>query len=583
MSHAVMPLADYVGACDAIREKTGGTEPIKSGELVEQIGAVHTAGKLAALESAEVLKGNLFGNPVTATAVTPITHNTGARLESKNLIDISDWKAVGGTINGITYTQQADGQIHISGTIADNTFSPTYRSGDIPTDKKYKYKLEPGVYSVKRFWLGGYDIEFYVGLRDFNGSHVTNISDENTKITKECYIYCWGVFVHNRITDALDLTIPTQVEHGTVATPYTPYVSDFTKVRTRNLFNEELYTDYSHSDDGITVDYEGSGIFHVHGSATESGFSTKNLYFAIPVSEGDTFTESVEYLSGSTEIPMYMFFGTSATKGNASNWMNCQINASTVVGNTVTRTSTIPSGANYITAFWFYTTASSGAVDIRVRVQLEEGTEATPYVSYTIPAQVKKRGTNILNADELVSDCFAKNEDESLTFTMGGSNQYEGNRFSSRANVWVPKGTLYSLNRIEENSSLENPIVWRLFYSDGTNTTIPNDQYMRTSEKDIIGIDIFGANAEPFGNSVTLRNIKLNLYQWYDYEPYIPPITYPADAEGNLGEVPSISPTMILECPDAEGVNIVAHYLKDIDGAFEERLADLEAAIVENA
>lgn len=30
--YAVMPYADYEAACTAVREKTGGTEPIKSGE-----------------------------------------------------------------------------------------------------------------------------------------------------------------------------------------------------------------------------------------------------------------------------------------------------------------------------------------------------------------------------------------------------------------------------------------------------------------------------------------------------------------------------------------------------------------------
>ena len=242
MSHAVMPLADYVGACDAIREKTGGTEPITSGELVEQIGAVHTAGKLAALESAEVLKGNLFGNPVTATAVTPITHNTGARLESKNLFDISKFAKVNTTINGITYEQLDDGQIHVYGTITTNGINPSYTSETLSTYDEWQ-KLNPGVYSVKRVYVSGYDIEFVVQLRDANGKHITNISDENTTIDQECYIYAYIVYVHSGITDTIDLVMPTQLELGSTATPYTPYVSDFTKVRPRNLFDKNATLD----------------------------------------------------------------------------------------------------------------------------------------------------------------------------------------------------------------------------------------------------------------------------------------------------------------------------------------------------
>lgn len=43
--NAVMPLTDYVAACDAIREKTGSTELIKSGEMPQNINSVFEAGK----------------------------------------------------------------------------------------------------------------------------------------------------------------------------------------------------------------------------------------------------------------------------------------------------------------------------------------------------------------------------------------------------------------------------------------------------------------------------------------------------------------------------------------------------------
>lgn len=42
--YAVMPLADYEDACDAVREKTGGTDTIKSGELGAQIRGISGGG-----------------------------------------------------------------------------------------------------------------------------------------------------------------------------------------------------------------------------------------------------------------------------------------------------------------------------------------------------------------------------------------------------------------------------------------------------------------------------------------------------------------------------------------------------------
>lgn len=42
---AVMPLKDYIDACDAIRSKTASTEVIKSGEIPKKISEVYEAGK----------------------------------------------------------------------------------------------------------------------------------------------------------------------------------------------------------------------------------------------------------------------------------------------------------------------------------------------------------------------------------------------------------------------------------------------------------------------------------------------------------------------------------------------------------
>lgn len=43
--YAIMPISDYVSACSALREKTGGTDLIKSGEMSEKINEVYEKGK----------------------------------------------------------------------------------------------------------------------------------------------------------------------------------------------------------------------------------------------------------------------------------------------------------------------------------------------------------------------------------------------------------------------------------------------------------------------------------------------------------------------------------------------------------
>ena len=49
--NAVMPLDDYINACDVIREKTGESDLIKSGEMAEKINNVFESGKQAKNEA----------------------------------------------------------------------------------------------------------------------------------------------------------------------------------------------------------------------------------------------------------------------------------------------------------------------------------------------------------------------------------------------------------------------------------------------------------------------------------------------------------------------------------------------------
>lgn len=66
-----------------------------------------------------------------------------------------------------------------------------------------------------------------------------------------------------------------------------------------------------------------------------------------------------------------------------------------------------------------------------------------------------------------------------------------------------------------------------------------------------------------------------------EYEPYIEPTEYTANADGTVDGIKSLYPSMTLTS-DTEGVIITAEYIKDIDKAFDERLAEIEKALVNN-
>lgn len=71
--YAVMPYSDYVGACDAIREKDGSSAPIKSGDLRSKILGIETGADVSVVTATapDVLGGRIFvdkdGNPLPGT------------------------------------------------------------------------------------------------------------------------------------------------------------------------------------------------------------------------------------------------------------------------------------------------------------------------------------------------------------------------------------------------------------------------------------------------------------------------------------------------------------------------------------
>lgn len=68
--YVVMPKADYLDACNAIREKTGGTDVIKSGEMGARIRAIETGGLSQVLVKA--------ATPAVASLYGVYDYGTGA-------------------------------------------------------------------------------------------------------------------------------------------------------------------------------------------------------------------------------------------------------------------------------------------------------------------------------------------------------------------------------------------------------------------------------------------------------------------------------------------------------------------------
>lgn len=139
----------------------------------------------------------------------------------RNLIDLSG-VSLEKTVNGITFTKQADGQYHATGTIADPS------QGVSPTVNINQGKVYPaGVYSTARYTVDGKDTEFFVSAYSAKtGAPIRNIDKANTNINEDFVIRSAGIYVNRAITGAIDLTVSTMLNFGSSALPYEPYISD---------------------------------------------------------------------------------------------------------------------------------------------------------------------------------------------------------------------------------------------------------------------------------------------------------------------------------------------------------------------
>jgi hypothetical protein len=223
----------------------------KSLLLKKDFDEVAKAGQLKPIADSECLNSALFGNPVAANDVVSIEHNVPCNLESKNLFS---YKFPSGTFYGMrvpldlpigTYTFSA----RPIGELTENaylliekkptgveTYATIARPIDAKTYKSSSFNVEPGY---------EYDMYLYCGVADYLQSTFDNF----------------------------------QIELGSVATAYTPYISDFSSVEVtrygKNLLDMSKFI-------GKTIsNYGGTLIFNEDGSVTGSGTPTGYVSSAV--------------------------------------------------------------------------------------------------------------------------------------------------------------------------------------------------------------------------------------------------------------------------------------------------------------
>lgn len=569
-------IGDSVKVVGSVRQQNHSLYP-KIKTIADGIKDAYEAGQASAAE----LWTEVRGSTVTATDVNPIEHNTGARLESKNLFDISKFAKVNTTINGITYEQLDNGYIHVYGKIEDNTIDPSYKSEMLDSSERQPM-LPVGytLYTYQKWVTGGY-VSLLIQMGDENNEFVQNLQGTfggSIDIPQSPRFF--RINVDSNITDELDIMIPAQMEAGNKAvTQYTPFVSDFTKVRTRNIY--PFFEDYGRTSSPGTarlLEVLPNG-FIFQGGYEESSHSISSwdngwgvfggdgewLYLraeeTVTISADYTVLEAHESRTGHESIGIW-FYGNNTQYASVTHSIPSEIGKPTRVRATYTV---------YVDGYyWPIFTLNSNKVKIE-NLQIEYGTAATPYVPYTIPAVVTKRGKNF--APPFTASATVDNVTMSIA---NGYVSFEGS---------VPSGGYTGVQLYIPESEAQKFLfpsgTYRTGYFTGVSDTVQFGMRDISTHSWVINIScsvpaklectgyirylFVRITEEMLGKSYPLfvGSCENNeVFGPANYEPYIPPITYPADADGNLGEVPSISPTMILE-PNSDHVMVSCGYYKE--------------------
>lgn len=225
---------------------------------------------------ANALKGTASGEAIAITDASPIEHEMGVKVRSKNLIHFPYEKPAGTSVtkSGVTLTTNADGSITLNGTATGNIFHTLIMP---------YLELQDGTYTLS----GGYRNDPNLAalcIRNPGNTIMASSEGKSAKydtqtagnIIKEAYLYIYNGSTFDNIT------IFPQLEEGTIATTYAPYVEDISTVKVKkygkNLFEATARKEHR----GITFELLDDGTYHVYGTNDGTSESWQDQSITLP-------------------------------------------------------------------------------------------------------------------------------------------------------------------------------------------------------------------------------------------------------------------------------------------------------------
>lgn len=239
-------LKEYLSTlANAFREVLGTTKKINAQNFESEIYSVfakgHQTGKIAGfeqgklelLQDSEYMNAKVSGTAISANDVSEVNHHIDCSLSSKNLLPYSKFKPTQ-TINGITFTNNGDGSITLNGTATAEAIFACIEETKAVSLKVGTYTLSGGLNSS--IYLQGKVVE----------NDIFSIFNKNEKSTFT-FNYDFSFRFNIRVSSGTvceNVVIKPQLEIGTTATEYTPYVADVGGIEVsrygKNLFDINL-------------------------------------------------------------------------------------------------------------------------------------------------------------------------------------------------------------------------------------------------------------------------------------------------------------------------------------------------------
>ena len=179
---------------------------------------------------ANALKGSATGEAIALKDTSPVEHIMDVKVRKKNLLP---YPFVSGTAtsNGITFTDNNDGSLHIEGTLT--------------AARKYIFSnnlsLKKGTYTISISIDGeiATGLFFYVrktGVGNLVAMNLSNITSRTFTVTEDdSSIVVDLVMESSGVGNYFNFTIKPMLELGTVTTGWSPYIKDISAVKLNTL------------------------------------------------------------------------------------------------------------------------------------------------------------------------------------------------------------------------------------------------------------------------------------------------------------------------------------------------------------